>query len=890
MALISITSHHHSHRSHNTLTIHKSEVISRQIPALPQQFLASTIHGTRVTVRDLFGNMPVRVKQRAIIAEKQRGNVKDWEDLKRDVVSLLLAWKHPVALTIRDSETNQKLTIRPSHTPLEFRRNSVSWVSSILAQGSLISYEEKSSWLSIAASTPNLAISGAISLTPVASKQIQFISLGIQPIMASKGQSVFHDEINRLFSNSHFGTEEAEDLDRAEQGSRVQDGRYKANGSAKEPGVAKKGVDRWPMFYINIQLLNVENAKAELDEVLDGKGQSLSTIMELLQAIIVEFLRKHYFCPRAGSGRRQKRLVELTSRLSNTGQLEMSSSPNNKAESTMLEPHVDLAKPDKGKTSLKKHPRDSVRSNVKLPSFRKGVSASESPFDNWSRIKQGTTLSRSLTPINPPGVSEGSKIIRPSTTPPVSTHFSSFKMRESSSQDAPRKIFQTLLSKEGQIVRAPFEDTTEVNSGISSTTKLPISTSVTHETAPEDGDDVVVWINPITKIKSVINQRTGLPVLSNSPLAHHVEHSVRLSTRLDQKPSGAARGAPPSPWVRDLLNCWDNPIFASTESLIPRVAFGGFDAATQSIVHGRHHHYSQTDIDRAFKGFSSGISGQISKDALRHAEVVSQVDMKFILVKLQSSQPTVPISSHDKGSNILVLIDQHAADERIRVESLMEELCASSTEDLGTTPNSSILTNPLESPLYFEISSKEIQLLQTHRPHFVNWGIVYSISAPTTTSTLQCLTIHSLPPSILERCKSDPCLVISLIRAEIWKIHESGKSPAPLLPSDDWPRRISSCPQGILDLISSRACRSAIMFNDELSREQCELLVMRLAECKFPFQCAHGRPSLVPLVDVNGLGIGNSGESVSDDESAGGFGRSFRQWRRGGLDQTVISI
>lgn len=42
----------------------------------------------------------------------------------------------------------------------------------------------------------------------------------------------------------------------------------------------------------------------------------------------------------------------------------------------------------------------------------------------------------------------------------------------------------------------------------------------------------------------------------------------------------------------------------------------------------------------------------------------------------------------------------------------------------------------------------------------------------------------------------------------------------------------------------------AIMFNDYLSVEQCQELVLQLADCVFPFQCAHGRPSMVPLVDL----------------------------------------
>lgn len=46
----------------------------------------------------------------------------------------------------------------------------------------------------------------------------------------------------------------------------------------------------------------------------------------------------------------------------------------------------------------------------------------------------------------------------------------------------------------------------------------------------------------------------------------------------------------------------------------------------------------------------------------------------------------------------------------------------------------------------------------------------------------------------------------------------------------------------------SQACRSAIMFGQDLSDEECHTLIQSLAKCAFPFQCAHGRPSVAPLV------------------------------------------
>jgi DNA mismatch repair protein MLH3 len=57
-------------------------------------------------------------------------------------------------------------------------------------------------------------------------------------------------------------------------------------------------------------------------------------------------------------------------------------------------------------------------------------------------------------------------------------------------------------------------------------------------------------------------------------------------------------------------------------------------------------------------------------------------------------------------------------------------------------------------------------------------------------------------------------------------------------------------PIPILEHLKSKACRSAIMFGEELSLSQCKRLIRELSGCKIPFQCAHGRPSVAPLVQV----------------------------------------
>lgn len=45
----------------------------------------------------------------------------------------------------------------------------------------------------------------------------------------------------------------------------------------------------------------------------------------------------------------------------------------------------------------------------------------------------------------------------------------------------------------------------------------------------------------------------------------------------------------------------------------------------------------------------------------------------------------------------------------------------------------------------------------------------------------------------------------------------------------------------------------AIKFGDLLSVNACQGLMAQLAGCELPFQCAHGRPTIIPLLQLNAL-------------------------------------
>jgi DNA mismatch repair protein MLH3 len=108
-------------------------------------------------------------------------------------------------------------------------------------------------------------------------------------------------------------------------------------------------------------------------------------------------------------------------------------------------------------------------------------------------------------------------------------------------------------------------------------------------------------------------------------------------------------------------------VFSNAEKPIEQL--GCFDLGhDQKLITHVPDCYSTLDAGRASFVSSSKFMNRISRESLSRAEVIAQVDKKFILVKLINSDgmeqdhATKPVS--------LVLIDQHAADERVHVEDL----------------------------------------------------------------------------------------------------------------------------------------------------------------------------------------------------------------------------
>lgn len=236
---------------------------------------------------------------------------------------------------------------------------------------------------------------------------------------------------------------------------------------------------------------------------------------------------------------------------------------------------------------------------------------------------------------------------------------------------------------------------------------------------------------------------------------------------------------------------------------------------------------------------------KISRASLAVAKVIGQVDNKFILMRAPEA------AEDDDGTGpLLILVDQHAADERCRVEVFLRNYFAPAAD--GDSSHREAVTTILTRPLQFELAANERSLLERSKAYFRHWGVVYDVApkdGPESDTTL--LRVTALPASITDRCRQEPRLVVDLIRKKIWDRKEADVALGAIPGSDaSWTTRFNKCPRGILDLINSRACRSAIKFNDFLTHNECVHLVDKLLRCSFPFQCAHGRPSMVPLLNL----------------------------------------
>ena len=162
----------------------------------------------------------------------------------------------------------------------------------------------------------------------------------------------------------------------------------------------------------------------------------------------------------------------------------------------------------------------------------------------------------------------------------------------------------------------------------------------------------------------------------------------------------------------------------------------------------------------------------------------------------------------DRG---LVLLDQHAAHERILYEQMLARL-----ESSAKAASQRILL-----PETLELSPRDATFLQQNLETLSRLGVELREFGERT------FLLEALPP--FARAGQPKQFVIGLID----ELRAAGN-------------RVNTLRLGE-DVVAKTVCRHAVKANDPLSGPELERLVIDLRACVMPYTCPHGRPTLIEL-------------------------------------------
>ncbi|XP_071354333.1 DNA mismatch repair protein Mlh3 [Trachinotus anak] len=286
-----------------------------------------------------------------------------------------------------------------------------------------------------------------------------------------------------------------------------------------------------------------------------------------------------------------------------------------------------------------------------------------------------------------------------------------------------------------------------------------------------------------------------------------------ISSGLDDRDDGGEN----SNSLSSLYSKWNNPVFVRPPMVAVDISSGQADGLAVKI-HNILFPY------------------RFSKAMIHSMKVIHQVDKKF-LACLINTRDEEPATHTETEGNLLVLVDQHAAHERVRLENLV----ADSYED-DPSGERRLCSSTILPPLEISVTEEELRLLRSCQADLRKLGLEVKFSqaadpqvfvgkVPLCFTEKESNELRRGRPSVIKP------IVEEYLREQIELLRSTGRVRGTL-------------PLTVLKVLASLACHGAIKFNDSLSSDECHSLVASLSSCQLPFQCAHGRPSIAPLVDI----------------------------------------
>lgn len=269
-------------------------------------------------------------------------------------------------------------------------------------------------------------------------------------------------------------------------------------------------------------------------------------------------------------------------------------------------------------------------------------------------------------------------------------------------------------------------------------------------------DDATVAKAPASSPSKLSRQLSETSLRSPKKPKRNEDHDAR--PLVPAKPTAARTRSPTTKQdvrtrVESLLADWHDPTLPS---------IGRLPTGTSDVLPA-HSHDRTAAVDMI----------PVDREALTDADYLGQYDRKFLLCR------------HRRDSqDLLLLVDQHAADERIRVERFIDELT-------GEALRVDVVD------ISVELNEEELSYLPSVLPSMAAWGIEMEMTEGGS------VKVVSLPRLISTRCRMEPELVSRMVKQHLAmaQVDSSFCSASR--------RNIGSCPRVLSDLLNGKACRGA---------------------------------------------------------------------------------
>lgn len=159
--------------------------------------------------------------------------------------------------------------------------------------------------------------------------------------------------------------------------------------------------------------------------------------------------------------------------------------------------------------------------------------------------------------------------------------------------------------------------------------------------------------------------------------------------------------------------------------------------------------------------------------------------------------------------NKMLMIDQHAAHEKVKYEHLLKKI-----------ENNEVHTQFLTPPIIISVTPKEANIIQEYDKYFKELGFQIEDFG------MNAFAIRGIP--------------LDLFSYDVKELFEEILNQMTQAP-------VKGVPQIIREKIASMACKAAVKGNNSMTLQEADELIEQLLELENPYNCPHGRPTIIAM-------------------------------------------